>query len=377
MFRYAVSENGRYIAWQDGKDASSAQTIKVMDLEGEAARTIEGGGEEYLKPVGFVESDFVYGTARAGEVTADTAGNTRFPMYKITIVDKNSNIIKEYQKDGYYISNAYVEQETIFLDRESRTGNNYMPAEQDTIKNQQMESTRLITIGSSTSEKKQTQVELTLAGAKAEENKQPIVKVPKEVVIDDKRTVELDTGKKREYYYVFSAGKILMSTPSIMGAIRCADENVGVVIGPQQKYIWCRGRKISQPMIGPGTIDTTGISENSVARSLTYLLKTEELSIDVEPLLVRGETPRQILTEALDGRQVIDLSGCSINQVLYYVNLGTPVFAMVGDQAVLIIGYDEHNTILYQPMENSARKMGLQDSDAFFGGAGNVFLGYL
>ena len=49
----------------------------------------------------------------------------------------------------------------------------------------------------------------------------------------------------------------------------------------------------------------------------------------------------------------------------------------VEDQAVLIIGYDEHNTILYQPMENSARKMGLQDSDTFFGESGNVFLGYL
>ena len=86
---------------------------------------------------------------------------------------------------------------------------------------------------------------------------------------------------------------------------------------------------------------------------------------------------KQILQEALENRQVIDLSGCSVSQVLYYVNLGTPVFAMVGDQAVLIIGYDEHNTILYQPMENSARKMGLQDSEAFFAGAGNVFLGYL
>lgn len=374
---YAVSENGRYIAWQDGKDVSSAQTLKVMDLEGEAVRTIESNGEEYLKPVGFVESDFVYGTARAGEVTADTAGNIRFPMYKITIVDRNSNMIKEYQKEGYYVSNAYVEQETIFLDREIRSGNSYMPAEQDTIKNQQMESSRLITIGSSTLEKKQTQIELTILGAKTEESKQPLVKVPKEVVIDNKRNVNLDTGKKREYYYVFSAGKILMSTPSIMGAIRCADENMGVVIGPQQKYIWCRGRKISQPMIGPGLIDTDGISENSVARCLTYLLKTEEVSIDVEALLVRGETPRQILKEALDNRQVIDLSGCSVSQVLYYVNLGTPVFAMVGDQAVLIIGYDEHNTILYQPMENSARKMGLQDSDAFFAGAGNVFLGYL
>ena len=29
-------------------------------------------------------------------------------MYKVTIIDKDSKIVKEYQKDGYYISNAYA-----------------------------------------------------------------------------------------------------------------------------------------------------------------------------------------------------------------------------------------------------------------------------
>ena len=45
---------------------------------------------------------------------------------------------------------------------------------------------------------------------------------------------------------------------------------------------------------------------------------------------------------------------------------------MVGDQAVLIVGYDEHNTILYQPAENTVKKMGLQDSDTFFSSGGTI-----
>ena len=130
-------------------------------------------------------------------------------------------------------------------------------------------------------------------------------------------------------------------------------------------------------MIGPGTLESPELSENSVVRCLTYLLQEEESSIDVEDLIAKGETPRQILTEALMGCDVVDLSGCSVCQVFYYVNLGYPVLAMLNDEAALIVGYDEHNTILYQPAENTAKKMGLQDSDAFFSGAGNVFLGYI
>ena len=374
---YVASENGRYIAWQDLKDDEYAQAVKIMDLEDETTRTIEGTGEEYLKPIGFVESDFVYGSAKETEVMEDTAGNTRFLMYKVTIVDNKSQVIKEYQKDGFYISNAYVEQDTIFLDRELRTETGFIPADQDTIKNQQLESSRLITVDTIVTEKKQTQVELVFAEEEAEGIKNVQVKAPKEVVVEEQRTVELESSKDRKDYYVYSAGRIVMSTPSVMDAILCADENAGVVIDGRQKYIWRRGRKPSQPMIGPGTLESPELSENSVVRCLTYLLQEEESSIDVEDLIAKGETPRQILTEALMGCDVVDLSGCSVSQVLYYVNLGNPVLAMLNDEAALIVGYDEHNTILYQPAENTAKKMGLQDSDAFFSGAGNVFLGYI
>lgn len=374
---YVVSEDGRYLAWQDSKENDRAEKIKIMDLEGEKVRSIEGNGGEYLKPIGFVESDFVFGSAKAAEVVEDSAGNARFLMYKVTIIDKNSKTVKEYQKDGYYISNAYVEQDTIFLDREMRTETGFTPVVQDTIKNQQLESSRLVMVDKIVTEKKQTQVQLVFAGDDTEEIKNLQVKSPKEVVVEEQRTVELESDRDRENYYVYSRGKILLSTPSVTDAILCADENAGVVIDPGQKYIWRRGRNASQPMIGPGTMDMAELSENSVVRCLTYLLRQEESSIDVEDLVAKGETPRQILSEALTDHKVVDLSGCSVSQVLYYVNLGHPVLAMVGNEAVLIVGYDEHNTVLYQPAENTAKKMGLQDSDALFSGAGNIFVGYI
>ncbi len=252
-----------------------------------------------------------------------------------------------------------------------------MPAEQDTIKNQQLASSRLIAVDTLVTEKKQTQIVLVFPETETELARNPQVKIPREVVLEEERHVELKTDRQEENYYIYNGGKILFSTNSITDAILKADENMGVVLGRGQKYIWRRGRKSSQPVIGSGTIDIQGVGENSVARCLTYLLKTEELSIDVEDLLAQGKTPKEILAEALVDRKVADLSGCSVSQVLYYVNLGTPVLGMVGEEAVLIVGYDEHNTILYRSGENAVMKMGLLDSDSFFGGAGNIFLGYI
>lgn len=374
---YAASEDGRFIAWQDGKDKNSSSVLKIMDLEGEEVRTIEGEAGEYLKPIGFVKSDFVYGAARSEDVAADVAGNIRFPMYRIAIVDKNSKVVKDYQKDGYYVSKAYVDRDTIFLDREIRSGAGFVSADQDTIKNQQLESSRNITVETTQADKKQCQVQIVLGEEMGEISRQPHVVVPKEVVLEEKRVVKLDSKNVWKNYYVYSGGRIVLSTPSVTEAIASADESMGAVIGQEQKYIWKRGRKSSQAMIGTGTVDIAEVSQNSVARCLAYMLKTEEISMDVDDLLSQGNTPKQILTESLTDRKVIDLTGCSVEQVLYYVNLNTPVLAMVNNEAMLIVGYDEHNTILYDPATNTTRKMGLQDSDTLFREAGNVFLGYI
>lgn len=48
--------------------------------------------------------------------------------------------------------------------------------------------------------------------------------------------------------------------------------------------------------------------------------------------------------------QVLDLTGCNIEEVLYYVSCGSPVFSMTGStDAVLIIGYDSNSVVIFDP----------------------------
>ena len=82
------------------------------------------------------------------------------------------------------------------------------------------------------------------------------------------------------------------------------------------------------------------------------------------------------------GDQALDLTGCTLDAVLYYVSEGTPVVAKTPvteefpSGVVVIVGYDEYNTILLNPGETETFYYASDDSTDIFEEAGNVFLTY-
>ena len=92
-----------------------------------------------------------------------------------------------------------------------------------------------------------------------------------------------------------------------------------------------------------------------------------------------GTWKKQELEEGLgDTGTVIDLSGCTLDSVLYEISAQRPVVAKTGkDSSVVIVGYDEYNTYLYDPGTKEVKPYGLNDSTALFEKAGNIFLSYV
>lgn len=86
-----------------------------------------------------------------------------------------------------------------------------------------------------------------------------------------------------------------------------------------------------------------------------------------------------VLQESLgDGGTVIDLSGCTLDSVLYEISAQRPVIAKTGDNtSVVIVGYDEYNTYLYDPVKGETYPYGMNDSTVLFEAAGNIFISYI
>ena len=74
---------------------------------------------------------------------------------------------------------------------------------------------------------------------------------------------------------------------------------------------------------------------------------------------------------------ILDLSGCPLDAVLYYVNMDIPVLATLQDGgAVLVIGFNELNVVLMDPETGTIYKKGMNDSAQWFAENGNCFIAY-
>lgn len=102
-------------------------------------------------------------------------------------------------------------------------------------------------------------------------------------------------------------------------------------------------------------------------------------TVDIPDIVLQGTLDVSTLKKNLKKvGTFLDLSGCSLDSVLYEVSAQRPVIAKTGDNtSVVIVGYDEYNTYLYDPAKGETYPYGMNDSTDLFEKAGNIFLTYI
>ena len=117
---------------------------------------------------------------------------------------------------------------------------------------------------------------------------------------------------------------------------------------------------------------------SSLAVCLNVILKNEGITRNTEYMLAQGENINTLLKENLSPVQVLDLKGCSLDAVLYYVNRDIPVLACLNDgNAVLITGFNQYNVVIMNPAKGTLAKMGMNDATEWFVENGNAFITYI
>ena len=281
-----------------------------------------------------------------------------------------------HEKAGYFVSSIEIEGYTMYLNRIQYNGTAYVEADQDMIMNREGDSLKVVDVHTSTSDVKQTQVQLTLANEV--NKKQPRLLTPKETILEENRTITLNSDRQVALYYVYVKGKVITTTESVTEAIRSANENMGVVISDEQQYIWKRSRKAIQGTLTDIAVGVEDENADSIAQCINAMLEKEGINISVSALIAGGETPKNILKNTMKDARILDLTGCDMEEVLYYVSCGKPVFAMTGsNDAVLLVGYDSGNVIIFDPLIGNVYKRNNADAAQMFADAGNVFFAYL
>lgn len=376
---YAVSKSNRLFAWIHTGDELGSSEISVMDFTTEQVKTITNAKDEYLKPLGFMDEDFIYGIAKIADVQKDAAGRVVFPMSQLNIAQVQSGqvtILKTYAKSGYYISDIEIEDFTIYLNRMKQNGSSYVVAEKDMIMNREGDSGKLISIQKTQHENKQAIQRIVLKKAVAE--KAPKLLTPKDILLEDTKEVALEWVNDTEQYYVYVKGDVLLSTENVSEAIIMANKEMGVVIDYNQQCIWKRSKKTTQSAFKGISVGEEDKNADSIVQCVNAMLGFEGINMNVGELMEQEKTPIDILQNALTDVRVLNLTGCNIDDVLYYISNGAPVFAMSGTKnAVLLTGYDAKNISIYDPVYNQTYRKSMDDASELFANAGNVFITYM
>ena len=376
---YAVSKSNRLFAWIHTGESLGSTTISVMDFTTEQVKTISNANDEYLKPLDFMGEDFIYGIAKIQDVQKDAAGRIVFPMSQLNIAQVQSGqltILKTYTKNNYYISDIEIEDFTIYVNRMKKNGDSYIVAERDMIMNREGDSGKLISLQKIQDETKQAVKRIVLK--KTVEEKAPKLLTPKDILQENPREVALEWVNNADHYYVYVKGDVLLSTESVSEAIILANKEMGVVINQNQECIWKRSKKTTQSAFKGMTVGEEDKNASSIVQCINAMLGHEQISMNVGVLMEQEKTPIDILQNALGDVKVLNLTGCNIDDVLYYISNGAPVFAMSGtNNAVLLIGYDAKNVSIYDPIYKQTYRKSIEDVSELFANAGNVFITYL
>jgi len=375
---YQISESNAMIVWQDSEDRYADKTLTLMNLNSKKRSEIEAGAGEMIAPLGFMGEDLIYGLARETDIVKDETGRITFPMYKVVIQDEQGKVLHTYSQDGAYVTGSRIEDNQITLTRVGRNENNeYVEIEDD-----QIMSTELAEVGDNYTETVITESyeKIVQIAVKSNIDSRSVqVLTPKEVLFEGGRELVIDNEKEeKEFYYVYGKDGIAGIFMNPGSAVNLAYSISGVVLNDNGAYVWQKGNRSIKNQIMAITGTEITAEKSSLAVCLDTILKFEGVMRNTEYQLNRGDTVIEILEENLPPSQILDLTGCSLDAILYYVNKDIPVLATLNDgNAVLVIGFNELNIVVMDPLTGTVYKKGMNDSTAWFGENGNCFITYV
>ena len=372
--QYVSSKDGRLLAYQTVSSLENAEEVKVLDFVTGKERTVTCSSGEFIRPLGFISEDFVYGIGRKEDAGAFVTGEHVCPMYKLEIRDTDNEVVKTYQADQVYVTGVTVEEKMLILDRVVKNESVYTAVAKDYItSNEEVEKSN-ISVETYTSDEKERQVRIKYESGISD--KKPKLLKPKQVLFENPVLIPFEEEGEAEVFYTYGKGKLLGIYASAADAIRQANENQGLVVSESQKYVWERGnRSLVYDIAG---VDLSPYQEgNTLAAALNRLFAYEGKTVDAAGEMAAGKKPIEILQEQFLGN-VLDLHGCSPEELCYILGKGTRIIAMTDlNNAVLLIGYNDSMITYVKPDTGEKVSVPYEELEALTVASGNTYLGYL
>lgn len=346
---FVVSETNAHAAWMES-EGENAGKIKEISFDTLETRFITPQSGQQLRVLGYMNEDLLYGIIIDGDIVTDENNHVIEGIHTLRIENFDGEVKKEYHKDGLYITSISISDTMAEFELSKKSGGTYVYQKKDNIMNNKKAAANTISIELVSVARTGVQVRLAFDSSPATD--EPLVLSAKMRSVEE-HSIALDTQVPEDnIYYVYAKGGLDSTFLDPAEAVMRADSCMGVVLNRNQQYVWERGNKKTK-----------------------LQLNLE----DIPQVMLSGVWDAQKLQEGLgENGTVIDLSGCTLDSVLYEISAQRPVIAKTGaNSSVVIIGYDEYNTYLYNPASGEVKPYGMNDNTELFEKAGNIFISYI
>lgn len=373
---FAVNRTGNIIAWQ------ANEKIKILNLETEKELIINADEGKRIQVIGFVYDDLAYGIAEDNMVVTDKNGFTTTYMSELRIVDLEGKTLKTHTNAGFYFTSATIESTMINLKRVTYSAETatFQAVSDSQIYGNEEEGANEITTSNITTDLKKQELVINYVTKVTTSDKLEL-KYPQEILMADANSLSIrELIATENKYYVYGYGEITGIYDEVSAAIIQADKISGVVIDEAGNYAWAKISKPTEYNVANVSMQGTAETGNTLAQMalcINSMLAANGINVDVTTELAEGKSAIDILNEKLPDNEAYDLSGCTLSEVLYYVQGGQSVLAAVDSNSyVLITGYySPYNAVMLSPVTGTSYKQGMEETEKMFNQTGNKFIG--
>ncbi len=375
---YQVSDDDKMFVWQEYKEeVPTALTLKNLTTMEEYR--VEAGAGEAVIPYGFMGDDLIYGIGGREDILVKPDGDIVYLAGEVRIEDEHHRLLKSFSPEESYVMECSVRENQIVLGCVSRLDNgNYVEAADEQIMSAKQTKSKVNKLEDVVTEHYQKIYQIAFKNNI--DTKALKLLTPKEVIFEGMREITPSNPSGMAHYYVYQMGQVLGAYEKPSKAVIQAYDNAGCVIAQDGSYIWRKGARSSKNQImaikGGVKADETS---SRLAVCLDAVLEFNGTPRHSQKLLDQGQSAMSILTKALPNHRLLDLSGNTLDALLFYVARDYPVLAISHerDDAMLIIGYNEFNIVVMDPQKGTVYKKGMNDSRELFEDGSWQFITYL
>lgn len=373
-----ASADQSIIAIEKEQDIWNNTEIQMIDLDSGKTQTFTCGDDQRIRSVGFLSNDFIYGIAAAKDVSREDSGAVTFPMSEIKIMDIDGNEVKNYSQNNRYILQTSVNGSVLEMTLGKKNNGSFRSTgSKDYIRYKEEDKEDSVSLVSKYSgtfgeqvffkfpEYIYIQVEPDLILAKIMSSE------------DDLSLTLSRSGNAAEQYFVYADGKLQGTYTNLPEAVNSAEEARGNVIDSNENVLWECVFEDYAMVAGMDEVEKVSGDGKSLAGCLSMIARVNGKNVSAGGIDTEDASVMELLSQ-YSGQQALNLIGCSLDDVLYYISKGSPVLAQyTGGRYVVVMSYNSTRIRYLDPVTGISTVGDRKEITENLRKAGNVFYSYL